>query len=247
MNKNILILERGIFTLLIITLLGLIVVNEKGGELFSPKINEKINIYIDENYSNIKNNIKLSPIEYNNKTFKTTIKSKENDNHYFNITYSKGKITDTYITDYKEGKNLLNHIEESISKEISNKTNIKCIINMTTTLDNYSEKIQERLIDEDNLINLKVYYIEKELIIKEWNNETILKEITNFIDNMNKNNIEPKYYKIIITEEKDITNSIEINNITNDFINDKNKSIIINDILNNKELENSNITFKYLN
>lgn len=246
MNKNRLILERGIFTLLIVTMLGLIVVNEKGGEIFSPKIQKKINTYIDENYSNIKNNIELSPIEYNNKSFKITIISKKNKNHYFNITYNKGNITDTYKIDYKEGKNILKHIENILTKEIYNKTNIKCTPHMTTTLDNYSDKIKERILNEENLIDLKIYYIEKELIIKEWNKETITKEITNFIDSIDKHNIKPKYYKIIITEEKDITNSIEINNITNDFINDNNKSII-NDIINNNEIKNSNITFKYLN
>lgn len=247
MNKNILIIERGIFTLLIVTMLGLIVVNEKGGDIFSPKIEKKINTYIDNNYSNIKNNIELGKIEYNNKTFTIRVKSKENKNHTFNITYNKGNITDTYKTDYKEGKKLLAHIENIIKEEIYNKTNIECSIHTTTTLDNYSEKIQERILKEDNLIDLKIYYIEKELMIENWNNESILKEITSFIESIDKYNIEPKYYKIIITDVKDITNSIEINNITKDFINDKNKDIIINDILNNNELENSKITFKYLN
>lgn len=247
MNKNILIIERGIFTLLIVTMLGLIVVNEKGGEIFSSKIQKKIDTYINENYSSIKNHIELSPIEYKNKIFTITIKSKENKNHTFSITYNKGNITDTYQTDYKEGKKLLTHIEEEIKNEIYNKTNIECSIHTTTTFDNYTEKIQERLLKEDNLIDLKIYYIEKELMIDNWNNESISKEITNFIESIDKYNIEPKYYKIIITNVKDITDSIEINNITTDFLNENNKKEIINDILNNNELKNSKITFKYLN
>ena len=67
---------------------------------------------------------------------------------------------------------------------------------------------------------------------------------------MQKKEIDPKYYVFIINYTNEITKSIEINNIQEDFINNSNKEDIIKDILNNnnsKLLNDNNITFKYLN
>ena len=65
-----------------------------------------------------------------------------------------------------------------------------------------------------------------------------------------KEEIYPKYYVFIINNTNEITKSIEINNIQEDFINNPNREDIIKDILNNnnsKLLNDNNITFKYLN
>lgn len=219
---------------------------EKGGLIFSNKVQDKIDTYLNENYSSVKN-IKKNNIEYNNKIFKVKVESKINSNHFFYITYTKRKITDTYNNDYIEGKNLLAHIEKELENKITNKTKLECTVHSTNTLNNYSEKIQEKLIKEENLLELKFYYIEKELIIKKWNSKDITNEIIKFIEIINKNNIKPKYYKIIITQEDDITNSIEINNLTEEFLNNKNNIIIIDNILNNRDINDNKITFKYLN
>lgn len=65
-----------------------------------------------------------------------------------------------------------------------------------------------------------------------------------------KYNINPKSYIITINNLKEITESIEIKNIDNDFINNEYKEQILSDIINNKKsdlLDEYNITFKHLN
>lgn len=250
-NKNKLVLGQGLFIMFVIVSFGLIVMNEKGGAIFSSKIEKEITIYLEENYSNIINNIKLNPIEYSKRKFKVKVESKKNKNYYFNITYNKGKISDSYSEDYEKGKTLLTHIEKKLEKDIYNKTNIKCKISPLSSLDSYTEKLQDRIIKEENLLELSFYTIEKEIIISNWNSNDIVKEIDDFIETIESNNINPKYYKIIITKEDDITYSIEINNITKDFFNNKNKIKIIENILNDNDkdniLEENKITYKYLN
>lgn len=249
-KKNNLVLGRAIFTILIIVAFGTIIMTEKGGEIFSPKIKEKLEKYIDENYSSINSNITKSNVSYNNKEFNMIIHSKQNKNLSFHITYSKGKITDTYKKDYQEGNSLLTYLKEKLQKEVQEKTSEKCSIKPITTLDQYSEKVKEKIIKEEDLLSLKFYYIEKEITINDWTVENITNEITSLIEKMNQNNITPKYYKITIVDNKDITKAIEINHITEDFINLDKKEIIINDILqdnNSDNIKNNKITYKYLN
>lgn len=250
-SKNSLILGQGLLIIFVITAFGLIIMNEKGGTIFSPKIEKEINSYLNENYNSIKDSLKQNPIEYNKRKFKLKIESKKNKNLFFYITYNKGNITDTYKEDYDEGNTLLAHIEKKIEKEIFDKTNIECSVKSQDTLNNFTTKLQERIINEDNLSELSFYRIEKELIISKWNKENILSEIENLIKTLDSKNINPKYYKIIISKEEDVSYSIEINNITKDFLNDKNKLKIIENILNNKDtnnyIDNSKITYKYLN
>ena len=62
--------------------------------------------------------------------------------------------------------------------------------------------------------------------------------------------ITPKNYTLTITNQKEITNSIEIANITTEFINNPHKEEIIRDIINDKKsllLKESKITYKYKN
>ena len=51
MNKKTLVYARGLFLLIIIVSLGLIIVNEKKGELLSHKIDKKFNSYIETNFA----------------------------------------------------------------------------------------------------------------------------------------------------------------------------------------------------
>ena len=64
------------------------------------------------------------------------------------------------------------------------------------------------------------------------------------------NNITPKNYKIVITNNKDVTESIEIDNLTEEFIKNTSNERIIKDILSDnssKLLKTNNIKYKYLN
>lgn len=249
MSKNGLILGRALFTLIIIVSFGIIILNEKGGTLFLSKAKNNINTYIDENYSQIKDNIKIESVKYKDRSFTAKIVSKDNKNLYFYITYKDKKITDTYKKDYLEGNSYLTYIDNKLEDTIYNKTNQKCKVKAISTLDNYTETVRENILKENDLLTLKYYYIEKELQINEWNAKEISDEITKYISLNLSNNITPKYYRIIITDSKDVTKSIEISNITEEFINNNNEQTI-NDIINkNKstELNNSKIEYKYLN
>ena len=242
MNKQKkLVLERSIFIVIVFVCLGIIVITEKFGNIMIPKATKKINTYIEERYKDL--NLKTNEVTFKNTTYTMKVESKENKNHYFYINYYNRKITDTYKKDYVEGKNLLTHIKKVLKKEISNKTNTNCDIEITSALDEYTDIVKERIIKEDNLLELKFFIIKKELIIDKWDEETITNKINNFLDKFD--NITPKSYTIIITNEEDITESIEIKNITN-----KVNKEIISDIINNKKsdlLKENKITYKYLN
>ena len=233
--------ERGIFVFIVFVLLGVIVITEKFGSIMIPKITKKMNNYIEENYKDL--NLNTNDVTFKNTTYTMKLESKENKHHYFYINYYNRKITDTYKKDYVEGKNLLNHIKKKLKKEINNKTNTTCDIEITSTLDKYTESVQERIIKEDNLLELKFFIVKKELVIKEWDEENITTKINTFINKFD--GITPKSYKIIITNKDDITESIEIQNITKEISKE-----IIHDIIKDEKsdlLKENKITYKNLN
>ena len=233
--------ERGIFVFIVFVLLGVIVVTEKFGDIMIPKATKKINNYIEEKYKDL--NLKTNEVTFKNTTYTMKVESKENKHHYFYINYYNRKITDTYKVDYIEGKNLLNYIKKKLKKEINNKTNTNCDIEITSTLDKYTDIVRERIIKEDNLLELKFFIVKKELVIKEWNEETITNKINTFIEKFK--DITPKSYTITITNKNDVTESIEIKNITKEVSKE-----IINDIISDEKsdlLKENKITYKYLN
>lgn len=242
MNKQKkLLLERGIFVFIVFVLLGVIIVTEKFGSVMIPKITKKMDNYIENKYKNL--NLKTNKVTFKNTTYTMKVESKENSHHYFYIKYYNRKITDTYKKDYIEGKNLLNYIKNKLEKEINAKTNTNCDIEITSTLDKYTDIVKNKIIKEDNLLELKFYIVKKELIIDKWDDETITNKINSFINKFE--NITPKSYTITITNKQDITESIEIKNITKELSKE-----IINDIINDKKsdlLEENKITYKYLN
>ena len=178
------------------------------------------------------------------------VSSKDNKNHYFYITYSHKKIQDSYQKDYVEGQNILNHIQKKLQKEIEEITTTKCQININSTLNNYTSAVQERIIKEDNLLQLKFFTISKELYLESFDTIEIDNQIKEIIKQYKEKNITPKSYTITIINKKDITKAIEISNITEDFINNLSSKQIIDAIIkeNNEQLLKANkITYKYLN
>ena len=248
MNKNNLILGRGLFTLIIIVSFGLIIMNEKGAEIFAPQIENKINTYLETNYNFL--NIKKSSVKTNHNLFSMKITSKENPHLYFLVNYHKRKIQDTYQKDYKEGYTLLNYLKEKQEKEIEERTKEKVKVEPISSFDQYSASVQKKLLKEENLLSLKYYRIEKEFLLKDFTEENILKEMTQFIQKMTDNQITPNSYTITITNQNDIMNSIEIKNLKEEFLTSNEKENIIRDIINheNSELLKTNkITVKYNN
>ena len=249
-TKNSLLIGRGIFLIIIIVAFGLIIVNEKGTVLLKNKVEKQLNTYLEDNYQEILSNTKKEETIIKNNLYSKKIVSNKNKNLYFLIKYQNKKISDTYKKDYVEGKTLFTYLNKKLEKDIKNKTKIDCKVDTITTLDKYSDKVQERIIKEDNLLELKYYYIQKELLIDNWNNKEITKEITKLIEEMKNGNITPKYYEITITNKDDITTSIKISNINEEFIENTKKEQIIQDIINNKEtelLKENKITYKYEN
>ena len=243
-------IARGVFAFIIFVAFGIIVCTEKGGDLLIPKLKEKLNEYITTNYTSIVNNTIQDEITYKDKTFTMKIYDKTNKNHYFYITYDNGKITDTYQEDYIKGKSLLNEIKNTLEKEIYNKTKIEAKVNILSSLDEYTSRVQNLILKEDNLEGLKFYTLSINIDLRTWDEVSASKEITDMLNTFIKYNINPKSYIITINNLKEITESIEIKNIDNDFINNEYKEQILSDIINNKKsdlLDEYNITFKHLN
>lgn len=244
MNKQKkLVFGRSIFVFIVFVALGIIVFTEKFGSIMIPKVTKKMNTYIEENYKDL--NIKTNKVTFKNTTYTMKVESKENKHHYFYINYFNKKITDTYKKDYVEGKNILNYTKKKLEKKINTKTNTICEVEITSTLNKYTNIVQEKIIKEDNLLELKFFIVKKELIIDDWNDETITNKINKFINKFTTNNITPKSYTITITNKEDVTESIEIKNITKEVSKD-----IISDIIKDKKsdlLKENKITYKYLN
>ena len=247
-TKNSLVYGRAIFFLIVFVSFGLIIMNEKGGALFSTKIKEKINTYIEENYSDIKNSINQSNINYKNTEYKMKITSKENKNLYFYIIYKKGNIKDTYKEDYLQGKSLINHLQNNLNKQIKEQTNEEYTVKIDKNLDDFNSKLKEIIINENDLLSIKFYTLEKDIEVNNWDYQKITNEIIKYIDKNNKLNITPKSYKFTLINNKDITTSLIISNITNEFVNNPYSSQIIYSILTKQQsdiLKASNITYEY--
>ena len=245
-----LVLARGIFTFFVVVAFGLIVVKEKQATILIPKVKEKINTYVEEHYKDIVNDINIGDVIYQTPKYTVKITSKENEDYFFYINYENKNITDSYQEDYIEGKTFLENIKTKLETEIKNDTNQNCNVEIIASLDKYTSQVKERIIKEENLKELKFYSINIELNESIWNEKEITKDIVNTLKVYNNNNINPKYYTITITNNNDITQSIEINNITNEFITNKYQEQIIKDILSDKNtqlLELNKITYKNLN
>ena len=250
MNKEKkLVFARTVFVFIVFVFLGVIVVTEKAGGIFIPKIKEKMISYMEEKYSLSKDALDFQEPSYQSTKYTMKVTSKENKNYYFYIYYKNKKITDTYQTDYEEGKSLLKELEKKLEKKIQEKTNLACQVTIDSPLNHYTSSVQNRIIKEENLLELRFYTIKKELLIKNWEEETIAKEITQLLGTYQKNQITPKIFIITITNKKEITQSIEIH-LTDSFLENDNPQAIIHDIINDKEtdlLKENHITYKILN
>ena len=239
-------LQMAIFFLISFVLLGTLVIKEKQNVLFLPKIENSITNYISDKYNKL--SLNKSKVTEKNDIFTMKVSNPKNKNHYFYISYSKKEISDSYKTDYLEGKTILNHLSNKLEKDIENKTNKKYEITFDNTLNNYSDKVQNKIIEE-NINDLKIYTVEKE-IATTWDINTIIKKISDTMTTLEKNNFTPKNYTITITNINDITNSIKIYNLKSSLLENDNLTIIISDIINNKQsniLKNNKITYEHLN
>lgn len=240
-------MQMSLFFLIIFVVFGTIIIKEKQNILFLPKIENTMKEYLANNYAAL--NLKTDNVKIKDNKFTMKVMDKTNNNLYFYVTYQNKEITDTYEKDYEEGKTFLTYLNKKIEQNIKDKTNQTYKVKINNTYNNFSSKVKNTLLKEENLESLRIYTLEKE-ITTSWDHLTITNELTTIMTTLEKDNITPKNYTFVITDKNDITKSVKINNITIKNIENNNLSIIINDIINNNRtniLRENNITYEYLN
>ena len=101
-------IKMAIFTFIIFVCFGIIILNEKSAPYYASRIHKKLLTYLNETYKDEINTFSIDDTKYKNTKYTLKVKSKENKNLYFIVTYNSKKITDTYKEDYLEGKTLIN-------------------------------------------------------------------------------------------------------------------------------------------
>ena len=243
-------MQMTIFAMFVFVAFGVIIVTEKASVILIPKVENKMNEYIEENYKEIQNDITKSEVTYKATVYQMKVSNKNNNHLYFYINKKNKKITDTYKKDYLEGKSILSYTSNKIEKDINKKTKTNYKVSIELNLNDFSKEIQDSIIKEDNLLNLRIYNIEKEYKVNKINQDNIKKIITEEINNLENNNITPRTYSFIFTNKNDITNQLKISNITYKILENESFNEIINDIINDnnsKLVKNAKIKFEYLN
>lgn len=245
-----LLIQMSILFSVTFVIFGIIIVKEKSNIILNTKIEKIITQYIDQNYSEITTTLKKGKISYKDNTYTMKLTSTKNEHLYFYIKYSNKNIIDTYEKDYIKGKSLLSYISKKIEKNIKEITNENVTIKIDKTFDQLTEKVQKEILQENNLQQLRFYNLTKKLSVNDWSTIEISQKISTFITNMESQNIKPRTYSLIITNQNYITKSLEINNLTYELIKNNTYIEIIDDIINNKNssiIKKHNITYKYLN
>ena len=240
-------LMLGMTILFLITFIffGTLVTTEKLAPYYTDKIKERFENYIKENYKEENNNLKIGKISYKNQQYKAKVSNKNNKDLYFTITYQNKEITDTYKKDYLEGKTLLNELEKNLEEKIKENTDQSVTISIPLSLDKYTNKIQENLIN-NNLENTKIYDIEF-TINSNIEITSIVNKIEEIVTELSSMNIYPNHYNITI---KNRNNKLTINNLTNNTIEKTTLTKIISDIITNNEsdiIKTNNFCYQYTN
>ena len=86
-----------IFVLVIVISFSLILLNEKDLPYITDRIDLKFTNYLETNYQNILDDLKVEKTTYTNSAYQAIVSSKENPNLYFNLIY-KNKKTRQFST-----------------------------------------------------------------------------------------------------------------------------------------------------
>lgn len=249
-ERNKLTLQMSLLFMIVLVVFGVIIVNEKLSPLKIPKVTEKINVYINDNYKDILNEVDIQDVEYKEMKYQTKLVSKENSNYYFYIYYENKKITDTYQKDYIEGNSILNYQKDKIIENIKKKTKSTYNITMSRTLDKYTDSLKEKIITSNKPESLKIYNLEATITLSKFDSTHIYKTIKSFNENLSDKNINPKTYTFTIINPDNEEIAVKVTNITSDVIENDDFMEIINDIINKKKsnlLSNYDINYEYLN
>lgn len=243
-EKNKLMLQMGIFFIIVFGIFTYIVLDEKKELVLTPKIEEKILSYIDSNYAQQKPDLNIGKIKYDKDSRKYQIKvsNTKNKNLYFYVNYKKKKITDTYQKDYIEGNSLYENFKNQYNKNFKNAK-----INFSKKLNEYPDTIKNQIIYED-IKNLPIYYVEKELAINNHKKDTIIDSINSFYNKNNELGYHPKEYTLTIVDKNDINFALEIESLTENLIINNINEIINAIIENDSNIKNKySINYQYIN
>ena len=114
-------IQMSIFVLVIVISFSLILLNEKDLPYITDRIDLKFTNYLETNYQNILDDLKVEKTTYTNSAYQAIVSSKENPNLYFNLIYKNKKVTDTYKKDYLEGNTILKNISTTLEKDLKKK------------------------------------------------------------------------------------------------------------------------------
>ncbi len=238
-----------IFSFFLFICFGIIIVTEKLAPYFVPKIDEKLNTYLEKNYSEKLAEWSIKKTVYKNTIYQMKVTSKENKNLYFTVKYQNKKISDTYQEDYIEGKTLLTTLSNNLEKKLEEKYKDSYHIKTLSTWNNYNKTTQEKILKNNTIEDVPIYTLEKE-IVTEWTAENMVESILTLHKTLKKDNITPKNYNLTITDKAKVKNSIKIVNLSSSIVESTQLTKILNDILNNSQseiLKTNHISYQILN
>lgn len=159
MNK--LMIGQAILFALIIIFFGFIVVREKVPRLKEKSVEEDINSYYEENYSDLE--VSKDKLKYNedDNSYSITYYDKEYKELNFTIESTNNKITDNYEDNFVKGKNVIKKKEKEVLnkyREVFNNTIYQDMKVEFKDLDEYSS-LERKDILEDNVYNTGYYSI----------------------------------------------------------------------------------------
>ena len=244
-EQNKLTLQMSLLFFVVFVFFGVVIVTEKLSPLKIPRVTQKIEVYLKDNYEDELDNLEMEKVTYKNLRYETIVKNKENEQLYFKIYYENKKITDTYKKDYLEGKTLIKAKEKEIQNNIKKKTKTVYKIKLDK-LNTYSESKQKELLTSKKPETLTLYNIESKVSVEKLNVDNIINVISIFYENANNKDITPKTFTFEITTDK---KNLRIENIPRDIIESEELKTIINDIIKKKEskiLDDYKISYEYL-
>ena len=242
-EKNKLVLQMGIFFILVVGIFSYIVLNEKKYLILTPKVEEKLNNYINKEFASEKADLNIGKIKYilEDKSYKMKLTNTKNNHLYFYVIYKNRKITDTYKSDYIKGRSLYSYVENNYKKKFKNSS-----LEFTKNLNKYPNTIYEQIINND-IKSLPIYNVKTELEVDNHKLETITKEVNKFYNKNKKLGYNPKEYELIIVDKNDIKFSIKIENLTEELITNSLNEVISSIIKDDKSIINKyNIKYEYI-
>lgn len=246
-KKTKLLTNMWIFSIVIIALFAIIIINEKKYILLETKIEKKLNTYINSNYQEIKEELNIGKINYQaaSHIYQIKLTSKKNKNLFFTVSYQNKKISSTYQKDYVKGNSLLTFYKKKAEEEINNGKTLKTTFTFTKSFNSYTSDIKEDLTN-DKIKSLPIYQLQTELKPISFNIDSISSSIKDYHQYIISLGYHPNNYTFkILLDDKE--NSFEIKNLTSELINNHTEEII-NGIINkdNSIMIHYNITYQYL-